>query len=400
MLTAIYRTLNSWSMLTKMIILVVIGATSSTVLGISGIVGSRHVMVAAGLAQNQPSACGGITVCLRSIDLKARQIQTVAVVVTLLTVAILPGGFLLVTLSVVSRVRRAEQAATRIAQRHLSDAVAIEGSDEMGRLLFALENMRCSLGDTVRDVRLATEAVADASADIAAANGDLSLRTEDQALRVRQTVGAVGQLSDAVRASLENTCQAARLSESASAVCDAGDRAMGQVIERMQSIGASSKKISDIIGVIDGIAFQTNILALNAAVEAARAGDAGRGFAVVASEVRGLAHRTATAAREVTALIGDAAAQVEHGTALVGDAGRTMADIKNSVSQVNNIIGEISRANADQGARITEIDAATGGLDAATQGNAAMVEQCAAATVSLRDMAGSLRRSVGQFKLG
>ena len=255
------------------------------------------------------------------------------------------------------------------------------------------------LGATMNRVRSGTDMIATASSQIAAGNQDLSSRTEQQAISVEETASSMEELTSAVKQNADNARRANVLATSASAVAVKGGMVVSQVVDTMAAINASSKKIVDIIGVIDGIAFQTNILALNAAVEAARAGEHGRGFAVVASDVRSLAQRSATAAKEIKVLIGDSVDQVDAGARLVDQAGATMDEIVNSVKRVTGIMSEISDASLEQATGIEQINQAISQIDQATQQNAALVEQAAAAAESLQDQAGNLAQVVSVFKL-
>jgi len=287
-----------------------------------------------------------------------------------------------------------------LGQGDLSRQLASDRRDEMGVITRAVESMRESLAGVVGGVRAGTDAIATASGQISAGNQDLSVRTEEQASSLQQTAASMEELTGTVKQNADNARQANQLALSASGVALRGGEVVGQVVGTMASIHASSKKIVDITGVIDGIAFQTNILALNAAVEAARAGEQGRGFAVVASEVRSLARRSAAAAREIKSLIDDSVGKVDTGTALVGEAGKTMEEIVGSVRRVTDIIGEISAASQEQTSGIEQINQAIAQMDQATQQNAALVEEASAAAQSLREQAGGLVRAVSIFKLG
>ncbi|MES2261931.1 MAG: methyl-accepting chemotaxis protein [Pseudomonadota bacterium] len=266
-------------------------------------------------------------------------------------------------------------------------------------LLHAMRGMRDSLVDIVSQVRAGTQTIATNSREIAAGNMDLSSRTELQASNIEETASSMEQLTGTVKQNSEHAHQANQLALSASAVAVKGGAVVEQVVETMASINASSKKIVDIIGVIDGIAFQTNILALNAAVEAARAGEQGRGFAVVATEVRSLAQRSASAAKEIKALIDDSVDKVDTGAKLVDQAGATMLEIVDSVKRVTDIMGEISTASMEQTSGIEQVNEAIGKMDQVVQQNAALVEQAAAAAASLQDQAGNLSHVVSIFKL-
>jgi methyl-accepting chemotaxis protein len=292
----------------------------------------------------------------------------------------------------------AESIVKSIAAGDLS--VRIEtAADDQGSLLFAMKGMRDSLVDIVAQVRAGTETIATASSEIAAGNEDLSARTERQAGTLEETASSMEELTGTVRQNADNARQANVLAESASEVAVRGGAVVSQVVETMASINESSKRIVDIIGVIDGIAFQTNILALNAAVEAARAGEQGRGFAVVATEVRSLAQRSASAASEIKSLIGSSVDRVEAGARLVDEAGATMEEIVSSVKRVTDIMAEISHASQEQSTGIESVNRAVGEMDEATQQNAALVEQATSAAASLQSEAQNLAAVVSVFKL-
>ena len=289
--------------------------------------------------------------------------------------------------------------AKSIAAGDLMVAVRASGRDEIAQLLQALDTMRSSLSNVVATVRSGSESVATASAEIAQGNQDLSARTEQQASALEQTAASMEELSSTVKQNADSARQANQLAASASSVAVQGGDVVGQVVDTMKGINESSRKISDIISVIDGIAFQTNILALNAAVEAARAGDQGRGFAVVASEVRTLAGRSAEAAKEIKLLISASVERVEQGTVLVDKAGVTMTEVVSSIRRVTDIMGEISAASSEQAAGVSQVGEAVTQMDQATQQNAALVEEMAAAASSLKSQAGDLVETVSVFKL-
>ena len=289
--------------------------------------------------------------------------------------------------------------AQQVAQGDLRAVVADGGRNEIGDLLRALKTMSGNLAAIVGRVRDGTEAIATASSEIASGNMDLSSRTEEQASSLEETAASMIELTTTVRQNNDNADQARQLAGSASDVARRGGAAVAQMVQTMGTINASSKRIVDIIGVIDGIAFQTNILALNAAVEAARAGEQGRGFAVVATEVRSLAQRSAEAAREIKQLIGDSVRTVEAGSALAGQAGQTMDEVVASVQRVNAIIDEIAVASVEQRDGIEQISMAVSQMDGVTQQNAALVEQAAAAADALQQQAASLADAVSIFKL-
>ena len=291
------------------------------------------------------------------------------------------------------------QVARGIAAGDLTQKVEVRSHNEMGELQQALKDMNTSLEGIVRQVRVGTDTIFNASSDIASGNLDLSNRTELQASSLENTASSMAEVTSAVNQNAEHARRANQMAQSASDVALRGGSVVAGVIDTMASINASSKRIVDIIAVIDGIAFQTNILALNAAVEAARAGEQGRGFAVVAAEVRSLAKRSADAAQEIKALIGDSVTKVEAGSSLVQQAGSTMNDIVDSIRHVTNIMGEITAASADQTAGIERVGSAIDEMNQVTQQNAALVEQAAAAAQSLQDQAQHLEQVVSTFKI-
>ncbi len=289
--------------------------------------------------------------------------------------------------------------ARAVSAGDLAMAFRADGRSETGVLLGALHEMKTRLAHIVGDVRGNAEGVATASAQISQGNNDLSSRTEQQAAALEQTAASMEQLSATVRQNADNAKQADQLARGASTVAIQGGEVVGQVVETMKGINDSSKKVADIIGVIDSIAFQTNILALNAAVEAARAGEQGRGFAVVASEVRSLAQRSADAAKEIKTLIAASVDRVDQGTALVDRAGVTMREVVASIRRVTNIVAEISAASSEQSTGVAQVGEAVAQMDQATQQNAALVEQSAAAAESLKTQAHRLVDTVAVFKL-
>ena len=293
-----------------------------------------------------------------------------------------------------------ERAMRHIADGDLAAPIPPARRDELGRMIAALADMQTRLRALVTEVHFSTDGIQTASAEIAGGTQDLSSRTEQAAGNLQQTASSMEQLTGTVRQSAESARQANQLAASAAEVALRGGQVVSQVVATMDEISGSSRKIADIIGVIDGIAFQTNILALNAAVEAARAGEQGRGFAVVASEVRELAQRSASAAKEIKALIGTSVQKVESGSRLVADAGQTMSEIVGSVRRVSDIIGEISAAAAEQSDGIGQVNAAVTQLDQMTQQNAALVEQSAAAADMMKEQAVRLAQVVGNFKIG
>ncbi len=329
----------------------------------------------------------------------AKTLSAVAVgTILLLVLGILLGAAWLIR-SIRTPLVQANELASRIAQGDLSMNIDTSRGDEFGDLMKSLSSMNQSLGRMVQQVRQSTDSIATASAEIATGNNDLAQRTEQTSSNLQSTASSMDQLTGTVQQSANNARQAGSLAANASAVAERGGAVVKQVVFTMEEINASSRKISDIIGVIDGIAFQTNILALNAAVEAARAGEQGRGFAVVASEVRSLAQRSAEAAKEIKNLIGTSVEKVASGTKLVSDAGVTMSDIVQSVRKVVDVIGEITAASSEQSSGISHVNQAIGNLDQMTQQNAALVEQSAAAAESLREQADQLARAVAVFKI-
>ncbi|MBP0597959.1 MCP four helix bundle domain-containing protein [Herbaspirillum sp. LeCh32-8] len=305
----------------------------------------------------------------------------------------------LLTRGIVRPLKQAVALSRRVAEGDLSAQIKIGSRDEVGQLLSALQDMNARLRDIVTRVRQGTDAIATASGEIAEGNQDLSARTEQQAGALEETASAMEELISTVRTNADNAHEASRLAASASGIASEGGAVVGRVVATMDEINGSSRKIVDIISVIDGIAFQTNILALNAAVEAARAGEQGRGFAVVASEVRSLAQRSAAAAKEIKQLIDDSVQKVGAGSALVEQAGATMSRVVESVQHVNAIVNEISVASAEQTEGIQQVNDAISQLDDVTQQNAALVEQAAAAAASMRGQAGNLTQLVSVFNV-
>ena len=294
---------------------------------------------------------------------------------------------------------QAVKVADLLADGDLSNTVQPVGNEETFQLLSAMGRMQTSFSGIVRAVKSNAENVATASAEIASGNNDLSQRTEQQASALEETAASMEELGSTVNQNAESARQANQLALTASTVAIQGGEVVSQVVETMKGINESSRKIADIISVIDGIAFQTNILALNAAVEAARAGEQGRGFAVVASEVRSLAGRSAEAAKEIKSLIGASVERVEQGTLLVDKAGETMTEVVSSIKRVTDIMGEISAASNEQSLGVNQVGEAVGQMDQATQQNAALVEEMAAAASSLKSQAEDLVQSVAVFRL-
>jgi methyl-accepting chemotaxis protein len=319
---------------------------------------------------------------------------------------VLVGGVLVIGVytffnirSILQPLSAVQQSAERIAAQDLSEKINVQGRSETGDLMRGVKAMQESLRGVVGNVRNATDGIATASAEVAAGGHDLSHRTEQAASNLEETASAMEQLTASVKHNAESARQANQLAVDAAQVAQRGGTVVGEVVDTMKRISASSHKISDIISVIDGIAFQTNILALNAAVEAARAGEQGRGFAVVASEVRSLAQRSAEAAKEIKGLITASGEAVDNGALLVERAGQTMQEVIGSIGRVSSIVAEISNATAEQSTGIAQIGTAITQLDTMTQQNAALVEQSAAAAQSLQVQAEDLARSVAVFKL-
>ncbi|BAL97274.1 methyl-accepting chemotaxis protein [Rubrivivax gelatinosus] len=328
--------------------------------------------------------------------------EGVAVCASLLLAALAAGAALAWTMtrSVTQPLAESIEAAQRIAAHDLTQTVPDTGrGDEIGALLRALRDMQSSLTTMVEQIRSGTGSVAGASSEIAAASTDLSHRTEQTSGSLQQTASTMEEITATVAQTADSARQANQLASSASSVAQRGGQVVSQVVQTMEQINASSKKIADIIGTVDGIAFQTNILALNAAVEAARAGEQGRGFAVVAGEVRSLAQRSAEAAREIKTLIGGSVEKVESGARLVADAGSTMNEIVAGVQRVADIIGEVMAAATEQSQGIGQVNTAIAGLDQMTQQNAALVEESTAAAESLREQADRLAALVATFRV-
>jgi aerotaxis receptor len=301
--------------------------------------------------------------------------------------------------SVVIPLQRAKREIDRMSAGDLTGRVEAKGILELAQLMESLHTLQINTQEIVAQIREASDRVNTGAREIASGNADLSGRTESQASSLEETASSMEELTSTVKQNAENARQANQLVVSASDVAVKGGKVVGQVVHTMSSIKDSSRKIADIISVIDGIAFQTNILALNAAVEAARAGEQGRGFAVVAAEVRNLAQRSAGAAKEIKSLIEDSVDKVDVGGKLVDEAGKTMEEIVNSVKRVTDIMSEIAAASQEQSSGIEQVNQAVGQMDEATQQNAALVEEAAAAAESLQDQAAKLAQAVSVFKL-
>ena len=342
----------------------------------------------AGAEQSKAASERSYSVALTTLFVTAALAIAVAVVAALWLIRSITGPL-----------ARAVHAADLVAAGDLTVQIQADSQDETGKLLQSLDKMQQALVRTVSTVRQNAESVASASAQIASGNHDLSARTESQASALEETAASMEELGSTVRQNADNARQANQLAVSASTVAVQGGEVVSQVVETMKGITTASNKIADIIGVIDGIAFQTNILALNAAVEAARAGEQGRGFAVVASEVRSLAGRSAEAAKEIKSLIGASVERVEQGNVQAERAGQTMTEVVNAIRRVTDIMGEISAASSEQSAGVSQVGEAVTQMDQATQQNAALVEQMAAAAGSLSGQARELVEAVAVFKL-
>jgi len=325
--------------------------------------------------------------------------RTIMIILSLIAVSLSAALAWIITRSITTPLIEATAVAKRMAQGDLTQTVTNQRQDEIGELVDAINGINTGLSYVIADVRQGTETIHVAASEIAAGNADLSSRTESQAGSLEETASSMEELTSTVRQNADNARQANQLVVTASGVAVKGGSVVEQVVTTMGSIKESSNKIVDIISVIDGIAFQTNILALNAAVEAARAGEQGRGFAVVASEVRSLAQRSASAAKEIKTLIDDSVEKVDFGSKLVDTAGMTMKEIVSSVQHVADIMAEISSASQEQSSGIEQVNIAINEMDQMTQQNAALVEQAAAAAESMRDQSTKLSQVVAQFRL-
>ncbi|NEX64149.1 HAMP domain-containing protein [Noviherbaspirillum sp. 17J57-3] len=320
-----------------------------------------------------------------------------------ITIAALAIGVLLawrLSRSITAPLEKAVRVAQMVSSGNLTARIDVRSSDETGQLLLSMRNMNDSLTDIVGQVRTGTEAIASASSQVASGSVDLAARTEAQASSLEETASSMDELTSTVRQNADNARQASELAAMASGVASEGSKVIGEVIGTMQDINGSSREMTDIINVIDSIAFQTNILALNAAVEAARAGEQGRGFAVVATEVRTLAQRSAGAAKEIKRLIEESSAKADNGSKLVGQAGQTMQQIVESTRRVADIMADITVASQEQSAGIQQINQAISQMDAMTQQNASLVEEATAAAQAMREQAVSLAEAVSVFQVG
>jgi methyl-accepting chemotaxis protein len=340
------------------------------------------------------------------IDARAAEIEDAYVsanfwMIAIGSIAVVSGLLLavLLTRGITRPLSDAVRVARTVAANDLTSTISATSRDEIGQLMQALESMNANLADTVARIRIGVDSIASASGEIAAGNADLSSRTEQQAASLEETAASMEQLSSTVKQNADSAKQANQLAAAASDTASRGGATVSEVVSTMSAISASSVKISDIVSVIDGIAFQTNILALNAAVEAARAGEQGKGFAVVAAEVRTLAQRSAQAAKEIKTLIEDTVQKISQGSGSAERAGSTMQEIVSSVQRVTDIMGEIAAASAEQADGIEQVNRAVSQMDEATQQNAALVEEAAAAAGSMQDQAAELTRAVSAFKL-
>ncbi len=330
---------------------------------------------------------------------QARSNNLTLAIAAALALAIASWLTLAVMRAIVQPLSQAVQMARTVAEGDLTGHEVHGSTDATGRMLAAMNDMQAKLLQLIGRVRLSADSIAVASSEIAGGNANLSHRTEQQAAALQQTAASMQQMTETVQRNADTARQASQLAGATVAVADRGGQVVGRVVQTMEQISASSRRISDIIGTINGIAFQTNILALNAAVEAARAGEQGRGFAVVAGEVRGLAQRSAEAAREIKQLITESVSQVQAGSQLVGEAGGTMNEIVSQVRRVTDLISEIDAATAEQTTGITQVNKAVESLDQGTQQNAALVEQSAAAAESLKQQADELQSLVAVFRV-
>jgi methyl-accepting chemotaxis protein len=402
--------IRSFTIRTRMLGAIAMVLFLLALLGSAGLLGLRQVSAASEqfVARMQSDTQRGATAQAADAQLTALRAESDAAATTaywIFGLAMATAVLLVVPLTLINMrsicqpVAEAEALARRIATGDLSGAIDTTGVDETAQLMQSLASMQASLRQLVGEARSSTDSISLASAEIATGNQDLSQRTEQAASNLQQTASSMEQLTGTLKHSAEAARQANALASSAAEVATRGGAVVLQVVSTMEDINTSAKKIADIIGVIDGIAFQTNILALNAAVEAARAGEQGRGFAVVASEVRSLAQRSAGAAREIKALIETSVGKIETGTQLVHGAGATMTEIVGAVQRVTATVGEISAASVEQSQGVGQVNSAVADLDRMTQQNAALVEQSAAASESLKDQAQRLARSLSVFRL-
>ncbi|KXU89942.1 chemotaxis protein [Paraburkholderia monticola] len=325
--------------------------------------------------------------------------RNLLIAISVAAIALAIASCVLIARSVTGPLGFAIGVARTVSQGDLRTRITVDGHDETSKLLSALREMNARLTEIVTRVRDSSLSIAGAAREIAAGNQDLSQRTEQQAASLQETASSMEQLTSTVRQNADNAQQGSTLAANASSVAQKGSAVVGQVVSTMQDISESSTKIADITGIIEGIAFQTNILALNAAVEAARAGEQGRGFAVVASEVRSLAQRSSSAAKEIKDLIAASVGRIRDGSALVGEAGRTMSEVTRAVARVTDIMGEIASASSEQSRGIEQVNLAITQMDNVTQQNAALVEEAAAASRAMEEQGERLREVVGFFRV-
>ncbi|AGW93113.1 MULTISPECIES: methyl-accepting chemotaxis protein [Cupriavidus] len=335
----------------------------------------------------------------KKLEADYQQQRNLLILVSLVAAVVAAAGGVLITRAITRPIQRAVEVADTVAGGDLGARIEVDRHDETGRLLGALREMNERLTATVTQVRASSGNIALSTSEIARGNADLSSRTEEQAASLEQTAASMEELTETVRQNTENARQASELARTAADVAQRGSTTVQRVVGTMQDISASSSKIADITGIIEGIAFQTNILALNAAVEAARAGEQGRGFAVVASEVRGLAQRSSSAAKEIKELIEASGRQVQDGSALASEAGQTMAEVTQAVARVTGIVEEIATASAEQSRGIEQVNQAIVQIDEVTQQNASLVNEAAMASRALEEQGRELSEVVAFFRL-
>lgn len=399
MFSTLSMILNRCTLTIKMIILVSVGAAGLFTLAVLGSFTAISLADLARDAIERRNECVEVANCATAISATVQRGILTLTVTSALFALLLAPLFGLVTITIVSRAKHAEQAARSIANRDLSRPLRVVGNDEIGQLLASLSQMQLSLMDVVGQISGSAESVATSSNEISGGVQDLSSRTEQQASALQETTATLRAVTETVRSNAKSARSASDLAQEANSLASSGGQVVIDVVTTMLDIQASSKRMSEVLAVIDGIAFQTNILALNAAVESARAGAQGRGFAVVASEVRALAQRSAESAREIKTLINGSIEQVEKGSKLVEQSGQTMQSVIHAVSNVTQLVGEISQASAGQSVSLEQVSQAVAALDQMTQQNSALVEQSAAASESLSERGAELKRLVSQFQL-